>query len=136
GVLLTGVSGCGKSLMAKALARTWGFPLALLDPARLYGPYVGRPEERLSEALAGVQAMSPVVLWIDEIEKGLAAGGSMADGGVSQRLLGTFLRWLQDRSAGVFVVATGSEVDQLPPELLRKGRFDEVFFVDLPEETQ
>ena len=136
GVLLTGVPGCGKSLMAKALAHTWGFPLALLDPARLYGPYVGQSEERLSEALAAVQAMSPVVMWIDEIEKGFAAGGGMADGGVSQRLLGTFLRWLQDRGPGVFVVATCNEVDQLPPELLRKGRFDEVFFVDLPEQPE
>ena len=136
GVLLTGVPGCGKSLMAKALAHTWGFPLALLDPARLYGPYVGQSEERLSEALEAVQAMSPVVLWIDEIEKGFAAGGGMADGGVSQRLLGTFLRWLQDRGPGVFVVATCNEVDQLPPEMLRKGRFDEVFFVDLPEEPE
>jgi SpoVK/Ycf46/Vps4 family AAA+-type ATPase len=137
GVLLAGVPGCGKSLMAKALAHTWGFPLALLDPARLYGPYVGQSEERLSDALAAVAAMSPVVLWIDEIEKGFAAaGGGMADGGVSQRLLGTFLRWLQDRGPGIFVVATCNEVDQLPSELLRKGRFDDVFFVDLPEEPE
>ena len=136
GVLLTGVPGCGKSMMARALAHTWGYPLALLDPARLYGPYVGQSEERLSEALSSVEAMRPVVLWIDEIEKGFSAGGGMADGGVSQRLLGTFLRWLQDRAPGVFVVATCNEVDQLPPELLRKGRFDEVFFVDLPDRAE
>src|SRR5439155_21240813 len=100
GVLLTGIPGCGKSLMAQALARTWGLPLALLDPARLYGPYVGESEGRLSDSLASVEAMSPVVLWIDEIEKGFAAAGGVGDGGVSQRLLGTFLRWLQDRAAG------------------------------------
>jgi ATP-dependent 26S proteasome regulatory subunit len=135
GMLLTGVPGCGKSMVAKALARTWGLPLVLLDPARLFGPYVGQSEERLEDALKGVEAMSPAVLWIDEIEKGFAAGG-MGDGGVSQRILGTFLRWLQDRTPGVFVVATCNEVEQLPAELLRKGRFDEVFFVDLPDEAE
>jgi ATP-dependent 26S proteasome regulatory subunit len=135
GMLLTGVPGCGKSMVAKGLARTWELPLVLLDPARLYGPYVGQSEERLEDALKSVEAMSPTVLWIDEIEKGFAAGG-MGDGGVSQRILGTFLRWLQDRAPGVFLVATCNEVEQLPPELLRKGRFDEVFFVDLPDDAE
>jgi AAA+ superfamily predicted ATPase len=135
GVLLTGVPGCGKSLLAKALAKAWELPLVLLDPARLYGPYVGQSEERLRDALMSAEAMSPVVLWIDEIEKGFAAGGA-GDDGVSQRILGTFLRWLQERPGGVFVVATCNEVEQLPPELLRKGRFDAVFFVDLPDEPQ
>ena len=131
GVLLTGVPGCGKSLMAKALAATWRRPLLLLDPARLYRKYVGESEQRLEAALRNAEAMAPAVLWIDEIEKGFAAGGD-ADGGVSARLLGTFLRWMQDRPDGVFLVATANDVSALPPEFLRKGRFDEVFFVDLP----
>jgi len=131
GILLTGVPGCGKSLIAKALASEWHRPLVLLDPSRLYGRFVGESEGRLTTALGGVEAMSPVVLWIDEIEKGFATGGD-GDGGVSRRLLGTFLRWLQERPDGVFVVATANDVASLPPEFLRKGRFDEVFFVDLP----
>ncbi|MCJ7725822.1 MAG: AAA family ATPase, partial [Acidimicrobiia bacterium] len=132
GILLTGIPGCGKSMAAKALAAEWRRPLVLLDPSRLYGRFVGESEERLAAALAAVEAMSPAVLWIDEIEKGFAAGGE-GDGGVSRRLLGTFLRWLQERPAGVFVMATANDVTALPPEFLRKGRFDEVFFVDLPD---
>lgn len=135
GVLLTGVPGCGKSLVAKTLARTWGMPLMLLDPARLYGQYVGQSEERLRESLKTVEAMAPAVLWIDEIEKGLAAGAE-SDGGVSERLRGTFLRWMQDRPPGVFLVATCNQVQSLPPEFLRRGRFDEIFFVDLPGESE
>jgi AAA+ superfamily predicted ATPase len=131
GVLLTGVPGCGKSLVAKGLAGSWGYPLVLLDPARLYGQYVGQSEQRLQAALTSVQAMAPAVLWIDEIEKGFAQGGE-GDGGVSARLLGTFLRWMQDRPPGVFIIATANDVEKLPAEFLRKGRFDEVFFVDLP----
>jgi AAA+ superfamily predicted ATPase len=131
GILLTGVPGCGKSLVAKTLARTWGLPLLLLDPGSLYGPYVGESEQRLRDALATVEAMAPAVVWVDEIEKGFSAGGR-GDGGVSARILGTFLRWMQDRPPGVFLVATCNDVEALPPELLRKGRFDEVFFVDLP----
>jgi SpoVK/Ycf46/Vps4 family AAA+-type ATPase len=116
-------------MMAKAVARDWGMPLALLDPARLFGSYVGESERRLRQALDQADAMAPVVLWIDEIEKGFAVGGD-ADGGVAQRMLGTFLRWMQ------FLVATSNDVSHLPPEFLRKGRFDEIFFVDLPEEPQ
>lgn len=132
GVLLTGVPGCGKSLVAKTLARAWNLSLVLLDPVRLYGPYVGESETRLDSSLATVEAMAPSVLWVDEIEKGFAAGTSGGDSGVSQRVLGSFLRWMQDRLAGVFVVATCNDVTLLPPEFLRRGRFDEIFFVDLP----
>ncbi|MGH2723484.1 MAG: AAA family ATPase [Actinomycetota bacterium] len=135
GILLTGVPGCGKSLVAKTLARTWGLPLLLLDPGRLFGPYVGESERRLADSLRTVEAMAPVVLWIDEVEKGFPSGGE-ADGGVARRLLGTFLRWMQDRRPGVFVVATSNDVTALPPEFSRKGRFDEVFFVDLPSAGQ
>lgn len=131
GVLLTGVPGCGKSLAAKAVAAAWGLPLVLLDPARLFDRYVGGSEEKLRRSLAAVEAMSPAVLWIDEVEKGFAVG-SESDGGVTARLLGTFLRWLQDRPDGVFLVATANDVLALPPEFLRRGRFDEIFFVDLP----
>jgi len=131
GVLLTGVPGCGKSLVAKALAGSWNLPLVLLDPARLYGPYVGESEHRLDQAMDTVAAMAPAIVWIDEIEKGFAppSGG---DGGVASRVLGTFLRWMQERPPGAFVVSTANDVETLPPEFLRKGRFDEIFFVDLP----
>ncbi|MGH9197819.1 MAG: AAA family ATPase, partial [Acidimicrobiia bacterium] len=132
GVLVTGIPGCGKSLVAKTLARTWGVPLVLLDPSRLYGPYVGESEKRLHDSLATVEAMAPVVLWVDEIEKGFATTAE-GDAGVSRRILGTFLRWMQDRPPGVFLVSTCNDVSALPPELLRKGRFDEIFFVDLPD---
>lgn len=131
GVLLTGVPGCGKSLVAKTLATTWEMPLILLDPARLYGSYVGQSEQRLQDALTTIEAMVPCVVWVDEIEKGFSAS-EQSDGGVSMRIRGTFLRWLQDRPPGVFVVATCNEVKTLPAEFFRKGRFDEVFFVDLP----
>jgi SpoVK/Ycf46/Vps4 family AAA+-type ATPase len=134
GVLLTGIPGCGKSFVAKTLASTWGMPLLLLDPARLYRKYVGESEQRLERALETADAMAPSVLWIDEVEKGFATTGD-GDGGVSTRILGTFLRWLQDRPDGTFVIATANDVSALPPELLRKGRFDEIFFVDLPAEA-
>ena len=133
GILLTGVPGCGKSFLAKAVARSRAVPLILLDPARLYRPYIGESEQRLDGALSSVDAMAPAVLWIDEIEKGFATGAE-ADGGVSRRLLGTFLRWMQERPAGVLLIATANDVSALPPELLRRGRFDEIFFIDLPDE--
>jgi SpoVK/Ycf46/Vps4 family AAA+-type ATPase len=136
GVLLTGVPGCGKSLVAKTLARTWGMPLVLLDPGSIYGSFVGESEARLRSALDTVEAMSPVVVWLDEIEKGFAAGTGSGDSGVSQRVLGTFLRWMQERPPGVFLVATSNDVEKLPPELLRRGRFDEIFFVDLPRSDE
>ncbi len=130
GVLLAGVPGCGKSAVAHAIAAAWSVPLVLLDPGRIYRKFVGESEQRFDDALASVEMMAPAVLWIDEIEKGLSTGSE--DGGVSGRVLATFLRWLQDHDAPVFVVATANDVTRLPPELTRKGRFDELFFVDLP----
>lgn len=136
GVLLVGVPGCGKSLSAKAIASTWNMPLYRLDLATIYGQYVGQSEGRLKEALATADHVAPCVLWIDEIEKGLAGAGSGNDGGVSTRLVGQFLFWLQESHARVFVVATANDVSRLPPELLRRGRFDELFFVDLPNPAE
>ncbi len=133
GVLLLGVQGCGKSLCAKAVAREWALPLIRLDPGTLYDKYVGESERRLREAIATTEAMAPAVLWIDEIEKGLAgATTSSVDGGLSRRLFATFISWLQEKTAPVFVVATANDISALPPELIRKGRFDEIFFIDLP----
>ncbi len=135
GVLLVGVPGCGKSLSAKAIAASFEVPLYRLDLANLMGMYVGQSEGRLREALDTADRVSPCVLWIDEIEKGLGATGSDSTG-VTTRMIGQFLFWLQESSARVFVVATANDVSQLPPELLRRGRFDELFFVDLPTEEE
>ncbi|MCY1401738.1 ATP-dependent zinc metalloprotease FtsH [compost metagenome] len=131
GVLLVGVQGGGKSLAAKAVAGLWGLPLLRLDFACLYNKYFGETERNLREALKMAEQMAPCVLWMDEIEKGLASGDH--DGGVSQRVLGTLLTWMAERKAPVFVVATANAIHRLPPELVRKGRFDELFFVDLPD---
>lgn len=133
GVLLLGVQGCGKSLAAKAIAGGLGLPLLRLDFGNLYAKYHGETERNLREALAAAEALAPCVLWIDELEKGLASSGADGDGGVSRRVLGHFLTWMAERRARVFLVATANAVQQLPPELLRKGRFDEIFFVDLPD---
>ena len=132
GVLLLGVPGCGKSLAAKAVASEWRLPLLKLDPSNLYNKYVGESEGNFKRAMKAAERMAPVVLWIDELEKAFASG-SGEDGGVSQRILGTFLSWMQDRRGDVFVVATANDIQSLPPEFLRKGRFDEIFFVDLPD---
>jgi SpoVK/Ycf46/Vps4 family AAA+-type ATPase len=133
GVLLLGVQGCGKSLMAKAIAREWRLPLLKLDTGRLYNKFLGETEKNLREAIRLSEALAPVILWIDEIEKALSGSdASEADGGVATRVLGTLLSWLQDKTAPVFVVATSNDISRLPPELLRKGRLDEIFFVDLP----
>lgn len=132
GILLAGVPGCGKSLAAKHIARSWGRPLLKLDAASLYDKYVGESERNLRTALDLAQTLAPIVLWIDEIEKGLAVGGGDEGGAVARRMLGTLLTWMQERAADVFVVATCNDLTVLPPELQRKGRFDEVFFVDLP----
>jgi len=135
GILITGVQGCGKSLAARAVAGEWGYELARLDAGALYDKYVGKSERRLHKALELAQKLAPMVLWIDEIEKAFASAGSSgdADAGLSQRLLATLLTWMQDRESGVFLAATSNNIRVLPPEMLRKGRFDEIFFVDLPD---
>jgi len=133
GLLLLGVQGCGKSLCAKAIAKEWELPLLKLEPGRLYEKFIGESEKRLERALDLAAQLAPVVLWIDEMEKGFAAvGQSESDAGLSKRIFGRLLAWLQDRPAPVFVVGTCNDILGLPPELMRKGRFDEVFFVDLP----
>jgi AAA+ superfamily predicted ATPase len=133
GVLMLGVQGAGKSLCAKAIATAWHQPLLKMDPGTLFNSYIGESERNLREALRQTEMMSPVVLWIDEIEKGFASAASQStDGGLSKRMFGTLLTWLQEHEAPVFVVATANDIEALPPELLRKGRFDEIFFVDLP----
>jgi SpoVK/Ycf46/Vps4 family AAA+-type ATPase len=132
GILLLGVPGSGKSLCAKAVAMEWGLPLLKMDPSRLYNKYIGESEKNFRRAMETAERLSPVVLWIDEIEKAFA-GENGEDGGVSQRVLGIFLSWLQDRKGSVFVAATANDISKLPPELLRKGRFDEIFFVDIPD---
>jgi SpoVK/Ycf46/Vps4 family AAA+-type ATPase len=130
GILLLGVQGAGKSLVAKAVAGSWKLPLLRLDFAALYNKYIGETEKNLKQALNEAARMAPCLLWMDEIEKGLSPGDT--DDGVSQRILGTLLTWMNERDNPVFVVATANDISKLPPELLRKGRFDELFFVDLP----
>lgn len=132
GILLMGVPGCGKSLCAKAVAHEWDLPLLRLDPALLYDKFVGDSEKNFKRALRTAERMAPIVLWIDELEKAFSGNAGEQDGGVSQRVFGGFLSWLQERRGDVFVVATANDVSALPPEFVRKGRFDEVFFVDLP----
>lgn len=136
GVLSVGVPGCGKSLTAKAVAAAWRLPLLRLDFGALKSKYVGDSEGQIRRALATAEAVAPCVLWIDEIEKGLAGAQGGNDAGVSADQLGAFLSWMQDRTAPVFVIATANDVSALPPELLRKGRFDDLFFVDLPTQTE
>jgi AAA+ superfamily predicted ATPase len=133
GVLLLGVQGCGKSLAAKAIAGGLGVPLVRLDFGTLYNKFHGETEKNLRDALASAEQVAPCVLWMDELEKGLASSGGDEDGGVSRRVLGYFLTWMAERKSRIFLVATANAVQQLPPELLRKGRFDEIFFVDLPD---
>ena len=131
GILLIGIQGCGKSLAAKATAGVFGVPLLRLDFSALYNKYHGETERKLREALKTADVMEPCVLWIDEIEKGLAGRGG--ETGTTQRILGAFLTWLAEKKSKVFVVATANDISSLPPELVRKGRFDEIFFVDLPD---
>ena len=133
GILLMGVQGCGKSLAVKIISRELALPLYRLDLGRLYSKYIGETEENLRKAFAILEKMCPLCLWIDEIEKGFAVSSGDMDGGVSKRILGTFLTWMQERKATCFIAATANDVYHLPPEFLRKGRFDEIFFVDLPD---
>ena len=132
GVLITGVPGCGKSLTAKAMSAIWGLPLLKLDMGRIFGGIVGSSEENMRKAIGTAEAVAPSILWVDEIEKGFAGTKSDGDSGTSARVFGTFLTWMQEKVAPVFVIATSNDISNLPPELLRKGRFDEIFFVDLP----
>lgn len=133
GALLLGVQGCGKSVAARAAAGIYGVPLLRLDFAALHNKYLGESERNLRETLATADIMAPCVLWIDEIEKGIATGDG--DSGTSRRVLGTFLTWMAEKKTRVFVVATANDITALPPELIRKGRFDEIFFVDLPQQA-
>jgi AAA+ superfamily predicted ATPase len=135
GILIFGVQGCGKSLCAKAVAREWNLALLKFDTSRLLEKYIGESEKNLRKSLQVAEAVAPAVLWIDEIEKMFpsAALSSDADGGLSMRLFGAFLTWMQEKKAPVFIVATSNDISSLPPEFLRKGRFDELFFVDLPD---
>ena len=138
GLLILGIPGTGKSLTAKAIARAFGIPLLRLDAGRLFGSLVGQSEGNLRSAIQTTEAIAPCVLWLDEIEKAFSgvksSGGT--DGGTSARVFGSFIAWMQEKQAPVFIVATANDVSQLPPELLRKGRFDEIFFVDLPTQTE
>jgi SpoVK/Ycf46/Vps4 family AAA+-type ATPase len=135
GVLMLGVQGAGKSLAAKAVATAWHRPLLRMDVGALYDRYIGESERRLREALHQAEMMAPIILWIDEIEKAFASAASQSsDGGLSKRMFGSLLTWMQERRSPVFLIATANDIEALPPELLRKGRFDEIFFVDLPTE--
>lgn len=136
GILLVGVPGCGKSLSAKSISANWKLPLYRLDFATVQGSYVGQSEQQLKDALTTAENVSPCILWIDEIEKGLSGANSSNDGGVSTRMVGQFLFWMQECKKQVFVVATANDVSMLPSELLRRGRFDELFFIDLPTASE
>jgi SpoVK/Ycf46/Vps4 family AAA+-type ATPase len=138
GIMIFGIQGCGKSLCAKAVSREWNLPLLKFDTSRLLEKYVGESEKNLRKSLHTAEAVAPAVLWIDEIEKMFphAALTSDADGGLTMRLFGAFLTWMQEKKSPVFMVATSNDISALPPEFLRKGRFDELFFVDLPDLQQ
>lgn len=138
GLLLLGVPGCGKSLIAKSIASSWNMPLLRLDVGKVFQGIVGSSEDNIRKAIATAEAVAPCVLWIDEIEKGLSGvqSSGATDGGVTSRIFSTILTWMQEKTAPVFVVATANNINQLPPELLIKGRFDEIFFVDLPSQKE
>ncbi|MBK8253101.1 MAG: AAA family ATPase [Polyangiaceae bacterium] len=138
GILLLGVQGCGKSLTAKCVAAEWQLPLLRLDVGRIFSSFMGSSEQNLRRAIAVAESLAPAVLWIDEVEKGLSgiASSGASDAGVTARVFGNLLTWLQEKTAPVFVVATANRIDLLPPEMIRKGRFDEIFFVDLPSEPE
>lgn len=132
GVLITGVPGCGKSLISKAISETWQLPLLRLDIGKIFSGIVGSSEENMRKAIDTAEAIAPCILWIDEIEKGFSGVNSQGDSGTSSRVFGQFLTWMQEKEKPVFVIATANNISSLPPEMLRKGRFDEIFFVDLP----
>lgn len=132
GVMLLGVPGCGKSLVSKTIANEWQLPLLKFDLGKVFGGIVGESESNIRKALSLAETISPSILWIDEIEKGLSGLGSSGDSGTSSRVFGNLLTWMQEKQSEVFVIATANNISQLPPELLRKGRFDEIFFVDIP----
>lgn len=136
GVLIAGVPGCGKSLIAKSISEMWKLPLLRLDVGRIFSGVVGSSEENIRNAIKTAEALAPSVLWIDEIEKGFSGVGSNGDSGTSTRVFGTFLTWMQEKTKPVFVVATANNIHALPAEMLRKGRFDEIFFVDLPTKSE
>jgi len=132
GVLLTGVPGCGKSLVAKSISSMWHLPLLRFDVSKVFNMYVGNSESNMREAIKTAEAIAPCILWIDEIEKGFSGLGNGGDSGTSSRIFGTFLSWMQEKTKPVFVVATANNISTLPSEMMRKGRFDEIFFIDLP----
>ncbi|MFO1511734.1 MAG: AAA family ATPase [Verrucomicrobiota bacterium] len=138
GILMLGVQGCGKSLCAKAVSNLWQLPLLRFDMGRMFGSLVGSSEENVRRAIAVAESVAPAILWVDEIDKAFAGsqGSGATDGGTTARVFGTFLTWLSEKTAPVFVVATANDISQLPPELLRKGRLDEIFFVDLPSREE
>lgn len=138
GILLLGVQGCGKSLCAKAVSNAWQLPLLRLDMGRMFGSLIGSSEENIRRAIAVAESVAPAILWVDEIDKALAGtqGSGMSDGGTTARVFGTLLTWLSEKTAPVFLVATANDISYLPPELLRKGRVDEIFFVDLPGQEE
>src|SRR5438132_27571 len=138
GILMLGVQGCGKSLCAKAVSCLWKLPLLRFDIGRMFGSLVGSSEENVRRAIAVAESVAPAILWVDEIDKAFAGaqGSGISDGGTTARVFGTFLTWLSEKTAPVFVVATANDISQLPPELLRKGRLDEIFFVDLPTKEE
>lgn len=135
GLLLLGVQGCGKSLASKAVGALWTLPLLRLDVGSLFGSFIGSSELNMRRAIKTAESLAPCVLWIDEIEKGFSGmtGSGVSDAGTSSRVFASFLTWLQEKTAPVFVVATANSIKDLPPEFLRKGRFDEIFFIDLPK---
>lgn len=138
GVLLLGVQGCGKSLVAKAIAAQWNLPMLKMDVGRIFGSLVGQSEENIRRAIKVAESVAPCVLWADELEKGFAGvgGSGVSDSGTTARVFSTFLTWMQEKTKPVFLIATANDVTALPPELLRKGRFDEIFFIDLPDKKE